>query len=1444
MSKSFSYRFAINNFFSSSPTVISQHRLLMAFLAFVLPLISEYASAATYYWASSAVGPTGQFSNPSAVWAAYYAYASPSSPSLTLTSTTIVSATQYRFNFSYNNGASKSSMSALRAGNACAAGATLNMTNNLCEYPQKTQGAQNCQGNPINGGSGNKFQKEVDYGQEAAPSLALLRFYNSQANDDSLSIGQPFGWYWRGTYSRAVVANGSLEVVYRPNGKAFNFMYNSTTAKWQTDADVVSTLEPVQAGWRYIDAENNDDVELYDAGGKLLSITARSGYTQTLTYSDGTTGSGGGYVLNANGNATTTALPAGLLIRVTDTFGKILSFGYNTFNRLVKASDPAGGLYVYRYDTSATAANGNLLSVTYPDGQIRTYVYNEPVNTSNANLPNALTGIVDENGNRFATYKYNTQGRAISSEHANGAEKISIAFTADANGNVMSSAVTDALNATRSYNFTNILGVAKNTGVSQPCSSGCGAASAITYDANGNISSKTDFNGNITNYLYDLTRNLETSRTEAYGTAQARTVTTQWHATYRLPTLISEPGKITSFNYDASGNLLSKTITDTAINSSRVWTWTYNALGQVLTADGPRTDVSDVTTYTYYSTTSAGNYTQGDLATVTNALGQVTSITKYNANGQPLSITDPNGIVTALAYDPRRRLTSRIFNGTQTTTYLYDAVGQLTKVTLPDSSYLSYTFDTAHRLTDITDSSGNKIHYTLDAMSNRTKEETFDPTNALKKTRSRVYDALNRLQKDIGGTNPTTQITQYAYDNVGNLKTTTDPLNHTTTNSYDALNRLIQITDPNNGVAQIGYNALDQQTSVTDPRTLVTNYTNDALGSLKQTQSPDTGTTNNLYDAAGNITQKTDARGIITNYSYDALNRLTAITYPTNTSENVTFTYDSIASGNKGKGRLTGYSSSSSATTLFYDSYGNVTQQTDLISPAIYTTSYQYNSANRITQITYPSGRVVIYTRNPLGQITSVQSKDTSAATAVTLISNATYFPFGPLNTLAFGNGVNTTIQLDADYRTSRITASSTPVWDFVYTYDPKGNITGITDQISSYSKTFGYDVLDRITSDANNAGAWTYQYNANSKRTQRTITQGGTTTTQTPTYATISNQLTQLDGVSATVDAADNLIAFGIKGYAYNNANRLITYSESGVIKAMYGYNAFGNRLIKQGALATHYHYSLDGKIIAAISYNSDGTPKQESEYIWLNDIPIAQIVTNFVGGAASTTRTTYIHADHLNTPRAMTDSTKNIVWRWDGDAFGKTAPNENPDGDAVTDTLNLRFPGQIYDIESGTSDNGWRTYDANLGGYPTQADPIGFAGGSWSLHDYANSDPIGKTDPLGLAVNICCRPAQIAGGLINHCWIKTDTKAAGMGSNPNIPPGQEYEGYGMPVQITNHSNDKPTECTKMNNVNEQCVNDELQLGKPLGRFLPPVNQCQSFSYGVVNKCRTGPQQ
>jgi RHS repeat-associated protein len=108
------------------------------------------------------------------------------------------------------------------------------------------------------------------------------------------------------------------------------------------------------------------------------------------------------------------------------------------------------------------------------------------------------------------------------------------------------------------------------------------------------------------------------------------------------------------------------------------------------------------------------------------------------------------------------------------------------------------------------------------------------------------------------------------------------------------------------------------------------------------------------------------------------------------------------------------------------------------------------------------------------------------------------------------------------------------------------------------------------------------------------------------------------------------------------------------------------------------------------------------------------------------------FIHADHLDTPRVITNDSGQVVWQWDYlDPFGNNPPIENPSG-LGNFTFNPRFPGQYYDKETNLHYNYFRDYDPGIGRY-TQSDPIGLAGGL-NTYGYAGADPIRKADPLGL--------------------------------------------------------------------------------------------------------------
>lgn len=478
---------------------------------------------------------------------------------------------------------------------------------------------------------------------------------------------------------------------------------------------------------------------------------------------------------------------------------------------------------------------------------------------------------------------------------------------------------------------------------------------------------------------------------------------------------------------------------------SRTSSYTYNGLGLVESIDGPRMDVNDVTTFTYDPANS--NLTQ-----VTNALGHVTRITSYDPSGRPLVLVDPNGLPITLTYDARGRLISRTANS-KTTSFGYHNVGNLTSVTSPTGLVLTYTYDDTRRLIGIRDNLGNQVAYTLDSAGNIIRQDLYDPLDVLTGTQTRTYDELSRLISYTGGAS---QFNTYAYDKNGNNVSVIDGQAHEATNTFDGLNNLVSQTDAASGVVQIQYDALDQIKSVTDQNLNTTGYTWSALGNLLAIQSPDTGTTTFTYDEAGNVITKTDAKGVIITYTYDALNRMTGIQYP-DTSLNITLTYDQ---GTNGIGRLTGVTVGANQVTSYrYDSGGNLTGVTTVVDGLVSTTGFLYNDSDQLIQITYPSGHLVDYLRNVLGNITEVQL--TVNGITQTVVNNVTYEPFGPVFSMTYGNGIVRSLAYDLDYR---LVNQNNPFQDLDYVYDAADNLLNITNTFASIEdRAYTYDLLNRL---------------------------------------------------------------------------------------------------------------------------------------------------------------------------------------------------------------------------------------------------------------------------------------------------------------------------------------------------------------------------------------------
>jgi len=153
-----------------------------------------------------------------------------------------------------------------------------------------------------------------------------------------------------------------------------------------------------------------------------------------------------------------------------------------------------------------------------------------------------------------------------------------------------------------------------------------------------------------------------------------------------------------------------------------------------------------------------------------------------------------------------------------------------------------------------------------------------------------------------------------------------------------------------------------------------------------------------------------------------------------------------------------------------------------------------------------------------------------------------------------------------------------------------------------------------------------------------------------------------------------------------------------------------------------------------------------------------------------------TYLHADHLDTPRWGTDAAGTLVWRWKSDGFGEALPEEDVDGDQVPVTVNLRFPGQVFDAESGLHQNWHRDYTSVYGRY-ISADPIGQVDGP-NVYAYVRNNPANVIDPLGL-YQMCHRDLVYDLWYARHCYVRfsdgTTSSYTNEGVDEDADPEQE---------------------------------------------------------------------
>jgi len=879
----------------------------------------------------------------------------------------------------------------------------------------------------------------------------------------------------------------------------------------------------------------------------------------------------------------------------------------------------------------------------------------------------------------------------------------------------------------------------------------------------------SDPNGVVTTYTYDSAGN--TTETDLDSVRQSA-YTYNTHG--QVSGSEDGEGNWTGFTYDTSGNVSSRT---TGLNSSLACpsgqvcpetTYTYDSAGRVLTEVAPLGNVVGGNPSQYTTTYTYDN--DGRVLSVTDALGNATSYT-YDGAGNKTSVTDANGNRTVYTYNANNQVTSQqsgleYDSATQaydcpsgdtcpTTSYTYDANGNKLTETDPNGDTTTYAYNALNQLTSVTTpgANGGTTTYGYDANGNQTT--IVDPrgnvsgANPANYTTTKAYNADGQL---TSVTDPLGNTTSYGYDAAGNQTSVTDANGNVTLSTYDANNRVTSVqtgmkwnsssqtyycpTGADCPKTVYTYDAMGNKTTVTDPNGNQTQYTynnNGLVASMQSGLQYDSGsgvydclsgsycpTTTYSYDANGNKTSMVEPSGATVSYSYDHDNRLTQTSYSDSTPT-VSYTYDAV--GNR-------LSMTDGAGTVNY-TYDNNNQLLSSTRGSD-TFSYSYDGAGNITSRTYPDGTSASYAYNQDEQLSSVTSSGNTTSYA--------YDPAGNLLTTTLPNGyVETRTYDDAGRLTETDNANGgTVLSDYAYTLDPVGNPTKVvqTGAVSG-TTTYAYDGNNRLI-DACYQASCNESPGSNDPYIHYTYDEAGNRLTEARPNVTTSyvyNNNNELCATSTTgtpscssptysYDANGNETASPSTTFTYNAANQL-TSATGGGTTTNYTYDGDGNRLSAEtGGSATNYLWDTNNSL-PQLAIERDGSGAELRNYLYgLNRISMT------TGGSAY-----YYAYDGLGSVVNVTSSAGATEWTYSYEPFGAIRTQTENDPNAPTNLM--QFAGEYLDSTSSFYDLRARDYDASSGRFLSD-DPAPFAqsgGAELSSYAYADANPIAGRDPSGMS-------------------------------------------------------------------------------------------------------------
>ncbi len=1203
-------------------------------------------------------------------------------------------------------------------------------------------------GKPVRLFNGAERFRRTDLTVNGVFPIQIIRKYDSQSTYDT-----PLGFGWAFMHDRQLYEFANGDVVIRNGcGRRDKILYSGGAYVPQIGG--LRGVLSKQGDGSFIFKYLNGEQDFYDTQGRLVAIADPRGNRHEFIYD------------LAGKLPLIGASPYGV------DPGKPITVASNYRLTRIEERTADGVLSMRAVDFAYDATTGRLLSVTADDDRVVSYVHDQTPDSltlGNLETVNGLDGLVSSyrydgvNGGDIHNItsiqegsttpyvnQYDTRDRVFQQTRGNNNDTLDITYDIDYQQTTVTHTITDGAGQTL------------NTLVTQ-----------YEFDTEGYVTRVSDDVGTIKSYFYEHPMKWRTRDEVSQLEADGVTIT-----------LLRER----DYTYTASGNKETEVMT-LASGEVNTKTWAYDndwiKSEQTVSSSEPtkifRTD------YTfYYDSNGFPTNIKEKKARKNDGSFQITAYT-YNANGRLETTTLPDAHVITNVYTGAYLI--RIFQDDGTggespylkVEYGYDAQGNRNRITDANGNITSMVYDDQGRITQITNALNEETHYTYtdDKLTQievgRTAAEGAGQITQLIYTQEGWLETIQR-QNDSGGW---LTLLTYTYDSRGKPLSLIEADNGSARITYmehDALGRLTKVTDPANNVTQYAYDAMGNRTSLIDANTNETRYAYDALSRL--TQTTQVGVTSNpttkfTYDAVGNLTSVTDAKNQTTRYEYDTLSNNTAVVQPL--GQTVRYAYDDRnrvdylvnARGQKidynyfswGPVSIVRYYADETTTTVdrtvnyTYHNTGVLNSIYDNSVPSLFyfrsldklnrvLTNYmmgvgtgvwryftyaydQYGNRSRISLSQYENGIYRTkysynYTYNKLNRL---QSAGLINPTGMSFI----YYDSGAPKQIQHGNGTTTdyTYEANGPVRQIKVTGGSEQLALNTYAYDNNRNVDTLQTLVGLHDYT--YDGLNRLTQALHPTGSgliaqedFSYDDVGNREDSGDPSLWG----------YDANNRITNSIGLTYNFDNDGNVLSRSDGAtFTYDHENRLTDYSD-GASNASYIYDPFGRRVKKIiGGVSTWYLWDGD-KLMG--EYGDSGNLLKRYAYLPGNYAP-----SQIADGAGNVYT---VHSDHLDTPKQMTDSAGKVVWLAEHTAYGESTPNEDVDGDGTTVTLNVRYPGQYYDSETGLHYNYFRYYDPKIGRYIT-ADPIGLRAGP-NVYTYASNNPIIYIDPFGL---YCLTPQQI---------------------------------------------------------------------------------------------------